>query len=137
VATLTTKPHRKLLRIVARRVSDGAILKLIRFDEGRDWVRKLTTTVRLMPLSESRLLYSPAPGTSHSSFFIQQLRDSDPPAHHNCLTVEPNRDWRAASNCGTAGLESLTPLGRVLHSAFQPGSFSVQADCCSQLISPR
>lgn len=28
------------------------------FDEGRDWDRKLTTTVCLTPLSQSRLLYS-------------------------------------------------------------------------------
>ena len=30
----------------------------VRFDEGRDWDRKLPTTVCLTPLSQSRLLYS-------------------------------------------------------------------------------
>ena len=30
----------------------------VQFDEGRDWDRKLTTTVCLTPLSQSRLLYS-------------------------------------------------------------------------------
>ncbi len=30
----------------------------VEFDEGRDWDRKLTTTICLTPLSQSRLLYS-------------------------------------------------------------------------------